>query len=89
MSISVPLRRVHVTKGSGDGFAVPEDVARVLGDDARMEIGPGRVVTLRPGRITQADLAAVATPLTMEQLMPATTPLTDAERAALAEFLQS
>lgn len=79
--------RVHPT--AADELSVPADVAELLGPDAQMEVGPGQVVTLRPGKLSSAALAASVTPLAdAERLRHAPTPLTDQERAALEEFLE-
>jgi hypothetical protein len=90
MSTPTLTRRARLTGAVGDGFTAPKDIAEILGDDVRVEVGPGRVVTLRPGRLTQADLNALAEPITRrDQLIRSTTPLTEAQREALTEFLAS
>lgn len=89
MAESTVSRRVHVASGGSEELRVPADVADLLGDDAELAVGPGPVVTLRPGRLRQVDLAGAVPPVeSSEQLICATSPLTQAERAALAEFLR-
>lgn len=67
---------------------MPADVAELLGADAQLEVGPGQVVTLRPGKLNSTVLAASVTPLDdATRLRHTNTPLTGRERAALDEFL--
>ncbi len=88
MAESIVSRRVRVELADRDALQVPADVAAVLGGDADLEVGPGAVVTIRPAKLRQSDLAAMAAPIKdAGQLMPATTPLSDGERAALTAFL--
>jgi hypothetical protein len=91
MSTVTLERRARLTGASGDGFTVPKDIAEILGEDVRVEIGPGPVVTLRPGQMTQAELVRGVTPITsIEQLRPSPNiRLTDVERQALLDFLES
>jgi hypothetical protein len=82
-------RHIRIRSANSDEITVPKDVADLLGSEAELEIGPGQVTIRRSGKLTRSELSAIAKPVkTAEQLMRhATTPLTDAERAALKEFL--
>ncbi len=71
---------------------LPVDVAAVLGQNAELNVGPGQVVTLRPRKLRGAALVAEAGVKVLEDpatLRHSTTPLTAAERVALAEFLEA
>lgn len=88
--MDVTPRPVLVGPSERGDVRVPEDVAKILGEDADLEVGSGQVVTLRPHRLRTAALvqAAGAMPLDdPEHLRHATTPLTPDERAALSAFL--
>lgn len=88
MSEPALARHVRVVPAAAEELSVPADVAALLGEDAQLEVGPGHVVTLRPGKLTRAALAASVKPLDdAGRLRHARTPLTAAERAALDEFL--
>jgi hypothetical protein len=88
MSASTVTRKAPVTEASGDELTLPADIARILGKVARIEVGPGPVVTLRPGQLQAADLAAAVAPVTsIDQLIKSKTPLTEAERTALYAYL--
>lgn len=83
------IRRIRIRPADSDEITVPKDAADLLGSEAELEVMPGQVTIRRSGRLTRADLDAIAKPaLTAERLRRhATAPLTDAERAALNEFL--
>ena len=82
-------RHIQVRVADGDEVTVPKDVADLLGPEAELEVGSGQVTIRRSGKLTREYLESIAKPpLTAEQLgRHATTPLTDAERAALDDFL--
>jgi hypothetical protein len=83
-------RQVHVIPAEGAEVRVPRDVAELLDDDAQLEVGPERVVTLRPRQLRTASLAKAATVAPLDdarRLRPARGALTQHEREALAEFL--
>lgn len=82
-------RYIQIRVADGDEVTVPKDVADLLGPEAGLEVGSGQVTIRRSGKLTREYLESIAKPaFTAEQLgRHATTPLTDAERAALAAFL--
>lgn len=81
-------RQVRVVRADNGELRVPADVAEVLGAEAQLEVGPGQVVTLRPGKLSASTLATEVEPLDdPARLRHATSPLTPQERAALADFL--
>lgn len=43
-------RQVHVVPSDDGQVRLPADIAGLLGPDAELEVGPGMVVTLRPGQ---------------------------------------
>lgn len=88
MADSVLARHVRVVPAAAGEMSVPADVAELLGEDAQLEVGPGQVVTLRPGKYSSAALAAGVEPLDdPSRLRHSQTALTAQERAALEEFL--
>ena len=92
VSMSEPAlaRHVRVVPAGVGELGVPADVAELLGADARLEIGPGRVITLRPRKLSSTSLAAEVRPLDdPARLRHSRTPLTAQERSALEEFLAS
>jgi ABC-2 type transport system ATP-binding protein len=50
-------RQVHVVASEDGELHVPADIARLLGTDAELEVGPGMVVTLRPARVAPTPIA--------------------------------
>lgn len=82
-------RHIRIRPAESDEVTVPQDVADVLGPEAELELGSGHVTIRRSGKLTREYLSSIAKPpKTAEELMGhATRPLTDAERAALNEFL--
>ncbi len=82
-------RHVRIRPDEADEIAVPRDVANVLGTEAEIQVEPGQVTIRRSGKLTAEYLSSIAKPpKTAEELMRhAKTPLTDAERASLNEFL--
>lgn len=88
MSEATASRRIRVVPAEEAELRVPADVAEMLGSEARLEVGPGHVVTLRPGRLRTSVLAAEVMPLDdPARLRHTTSPLSPRERAALADFL--
>jgi ABC-2 type transport system ATP-binding protein len=53
-------RQVHIVSSDDGEVRVPLDVARLLGADADLEIGPGMVVTLRPVKTRAEPVTAPA-----------------------------
>jgi len=82
-------RHIQIRATEGDEITLPKDVADVLGPEAELKVGSGQVTIRRSGKLTREYLSSIAKPAkTAEELMGHTTrPLTDAERAALNEFL--
>jgi hypothetical protein len=82
-------RHIQIRVADGDEVTVPKDVADLLGPEAELEVGSGQVTIRRSGKLTREYLESIAKPALMaEQLgRHATTPLTNAERAALAAFM--
>lgn len=82
-------RRIRIRPAGNEEIVVPRDIADLLGPEGELEVGSGQVTIRRNGKLTRAELSAIAKPVkTAEELRRhATTPLTDAERAALNEFL--
>jgi hypothetical protein len=82
-------RHIRIRTADNDEITVPKDVADLLGPEAELEMGSGQVTIRRSGKLTREALSAIAKPpKTAEELLRhATRPLTDAERAALNEFL--
>ncbi|GAB3196881.1 hypothetical protein GCM10027062_07150 [Nocardioides hungaricus] len=90
MTEPAAARQVRVVPAAAGELRVPADVAELLGEDAQLEVGPGQVVTLRPGKLSSAAMAAGTKPLDdASRLRHTRTPLTAQERAALDEFLAS
>lgn len=82
------VRQVRLFPSDGGELRVPADVAELLGGEARLEVGPGQVVTLRPTKLGSSVLAAGVEPLDdPARLRHTVTSLTPTERAALADFL--
>jgi ABC-2 type transport system ATP-binding protein len=52
-------RQVHVVASEDGEIHLPPDIARLLGTDAEVEVGPGTVVTLRPARVGPEPVARV------------------------------
>ncbi len=82
-------RHIQIRAADGDEVTVPQDVADLLGPEAELEVGSGQVTIRRSGNLTREYLESIAKPaLTAEELLgKPTRPLTEAERAALNEFL--
>jgi hypothetical protein len=77
-----------VVPADDEELRVPADVAEMLGSEARLEVGPGEVVILRPGKLSASALAADVEVLDdPSRLRHTTSALTPEERAALADFL--
>ncbi|WP_261568766.1 hypothetical protein [Frankia gtarii] len=88
MAESAAVHHVHVTAAESEEPRVPADVAEPLGDDAQTEVGPGQVLTLRPGKLRSSALAVGVEPLDdSARLRYSANPLTSEERTALADFL--
>jgi hypothetical protein len=85
-----PSRPVRIVGDEGGEVRLPFDVAAILGEHAELNVGPGQVVTLRSRKLRSAALIAEAGVKALEgpaTLRHSTSPLTETERAALAEFL--
>jgi ABC-2 type transport system ATP-binding protein len=55
-------RQVRVLASEDGELRVPTDIARLLGTDAEVEVGPGMVVTLRPARAVAQPVARAGGP---------------------------
>jgi ABC-2 type transport system ATP-binding protein len=53
-------RLVHVAPSDDGQVRLPADIADLLGTDAELEVGPGAVVTLRPGQPRRGPVASNA-----------------------------
>jgi ABC-2 type transport system ATP-binding protein len=60
MAVTGEGRQVRVAPSDDDEVRLPSDVARFLGADAELEVGPGMVVTLRPSKLAPQAAAASA-----------------------------
>jgi ABC-2 type transport system ATP-binding protein len=56
-------RHVHVVASEDGELRVPPDIARLLGPDAEVEVGPGMVVTLRPASVAAQVVVPTVGPL--------------------------
>ncbi len=53
-------RQVRVTPSEDGEVRVPVDIAKLLGADAELEVGPGMTVTLRPSKVVAQPVASAA-----------------------------